>query len=347
MDKIKVSLLGSTGMVGQKMVRILSSHPFIELEKVSASPSKVGKKYEESVRWIEQGDIPEQVREMRMTSTDPESHKDVDVVLSALPNELAEDVELKLVKEGITVVSNASPFRMDPDVPLINPEVNWEHLELLKYQRERKGWKGMMVKNPNCTASIMTMPLKPVFSTVRYRKTFITTLQAVSGAGYSGLPFMAIEGNVIPYIKGEEDKIPKEINKMLGKMENGRVKNANNTIYVTSTRVPVKVGHMGVINIELDEEADLDAVKRSIKDFKSLPQTRGLPTAPKSPIQLRDEEDRPQPARDLNDGMATTVGRVKIEDNILRFIVLGDNLVRGAAGITVLTLEVMKELGYI
>ncbi|BBG23829.1 aspartate-semialdehyde dehydrogenase [Sulfuracidifex tepidarius] len=347
MDKIKVSLLGSTGMVGQKMVRILSSHPFIELTKVSASPSKVGKKYEESVRWIEQGDIPDQVKEMRMVSTSPEDHKDVDVVLSALPNDLAEDVELKLVKEGITVISNASPFRMDPDVPLINPEVNWEHLQILKHQRERKGWKGVMVKNPNCTASIMTMPLKPIFSSVSSKRTFITTLQAVSGAGYSGLPFMAIENNVIPYIKGEEDKIPKEINKMLGKIEDGKIKNANNVIYVTSTRVPVKVGHMGVINVELQEKVDPESVKRSIREFKSLPQLRGLPTAPKFPIVLRDEEDRPQPARDLSEGMSTSVGRIKVEDDILRFVVLGDNLVRGAAGITVLTLEVMKELGYI
>ncbi|MCY0850882.1 aspartate-semialdehyde dehydrogenase [Sulfuracidifex metallicus] len=347
MDKIRVSLLGSTGMVGQKMVKILSSHPFIELVKVSASPSKVGKKYQESVKWIEQGEIPDRVREMRMISTEPEDHKDVDVVLSALPNELAEGVELKLVKEGITVVSNASPFRMDPDVPLINPEINWEHLELLKYQRERKGWKGFMVKNPNCTASIMTMPLKPVFGLVSASRTFITTLQAVSGAGYSGLPFMAIENNVIPYIKGEEDKIPKEINKMLGKIEGGKIKNANNVIHVTSTRVPVKVGHMGVINMELKEEIDVNLVKKSIEEFKSLPQLKNLPTAPPRPIILRDEEDRPQPARDLNEGMATSVGRVKIEEGILRFVVLGDNLVRGAAGITVLTLEVMKELDYI
>ncbi len=225
--------------------------------------------------------------------------------------------------------------------------MNWEHLQILKHQRERKGWKGVMVKNPNCTASIMTMPLKPIFSSVSSKRTFITTLQAVSGAGYSGLPFMAIENNVIPYIKGEEDKIPKEINKMLGKIEDGKIKNANNVIYVTSTRVPVKVGHMGVINVELQEKVDPESVKRSIREFKSLPQLRGLPTAPKFPIVLRDEEDRPQPARDLSEGMSTSVGRIKVEDDILRFVVLGDNLVRGAAGITVLTLEVMKELGYI
>jgi len=218
-DKIKVSLLGSTGMVGQKMVRMLSKHPYIELVKVSASPQKIGKKYKESVKWIEPGDIPENIAELPIVSTEYEDHKDVDVVLSALPNELAEDVELKLVKQGKIVVSNASPFRMDPDVPLINPEVNWEHLELLKYQKSNKNWNGLLVKNPNCTAATLSMPIKPLERLIKINAVYIATLQAVSGAGYSGLPFMAIDGNVVPWIKGEEEKIPKEINKMLGKFE--------------------------------------------------------------------------------------------------------------------------------
>ncbi|BFH74300.1 aspartate-semialdehyde dehydrogenase [Sulfurisphaera javensis] len=348
-DKIKVSLLGSTGMVGQKMVKMLAKHPYLELVKVSASPSKIGKKYKEAVKWIEQGDIPEEVQDLPIVSTNYEDHKDVDVVLSALPNELAESIELELVKNGKVVVSNASPFRMDPDVPLINPEVNWEHLELLKVQRERKGWKGILVKNPNCTAAIMSMPIKPLLDIAVKSKIIITTLQAVSGAGYNGIPFMAIEGNIIPYIKGEEDKIAKELTKLNGKITNGQIIPANLDSNITSIRVPTRVGHMGVINIITDEKINIEEIKKTLKNFKSLPQQKNLPTAPKQPIIVRDEEDRPQPIIDVSaeNGMAVTVGRIRHENGVLRMVVLGDNLIRGAAGITILTVEVMKELGYI
>lgn len=349
MDKIKVSLLGSTGMVGQKMIRILAKHPYLELVKVSASPSKIGKKYKDAVKWIEPGDIPEEVKDLPIVSTSYEDHKDVDIVLSALPNELAEGIELELVKNGKIVVSNASPFRMDPDVPLINPEVNWEHLELLKVQRERKGWKGLLIKNPNCTAAIMSMPIKPLLDIATKSKIIITTLQAVSGAGYNGISYMAIESNIIPYIKGEEDKIAKELTKLNGKIENFKIIPANLDSSVTSIRVPTRVGHMGIISMITNEKIDVEEVKKVLKNFKSLPQQKNLPTAPKQPIIVREEEDRPQPFLDVNaeNGMAVSVGRIRHENNVLRMIVLGDNLVRGAAGITILTVEVMKELGYI
>lgn len=348
MDKLRVSLLGSTGMVGQKMVKLLSKHPYIELTKISASPSKIGKKYSEAVKWVEGGEIPDNVRELKLVSTLPEDHKDVDVVLSALPNELAEDIELKLVRDGKIVVSNASPYRMDPEVPLINPEINWEHLELLKSQKDKRNWKGLLIKNPNCTASILSLPLKPLLRDVKMNKILITTLQAVSGAGYNGLSFMSIENNIIPYIKGEEEKIPKEINKMLGTINSDKLIEATLDANVTSIRVPTKVGHMGIINIMTDENK-VDEIKKSLKYFKSLPQEKNLPTAPKSPIVVMDQEDRPQPEIDLKsgNGMETYVGRIKYSDGILRMVVLGDNLIRGAAGITILTVEVMKELGYI
>ncbi|MCI2414935.1 MAG: aspartate-semialdehyde dehydrogenase [Candidatus Aramenus sp.] len=348
MDKIRVSLLGSTGMVGQKMVKLLAPHPFLELTKVSASPSKIGRKYQEAVKWVEGGEIPESIRDLRIVSTNPEDHKDVDVVLSALPNELAEDVELKLVREGKVVVSNASPFRMDPEVPLINPEINWEHLELLKTQRSKRGWKGLLVKNPNCTASILSIPFKPILKSLNMGKVIITTLQAVSGAGYNGLSFMSIENNVIPYIKGEEEKIPKEMNKMLGSLKEDSIVPAGIDATITSTRVPTKVGHMGVVNV-ITEEGKVEEIKKALSSFKSLPQERGLPTAPAKPIVLHEQEDRPQPEIDLKtgNGMEVHVGRFKFENGVLRFVVLGDNLVRGAAGITILTVELMRELGYI
>lgn len=348
-DKIKVSLLGSTGMVGQKMVKMLAKHPYLELVKVSASPSKIGKKYKDAVKWVEQGDIPEEVQDLPIVSTNYEDHKDVDVVLSALPNELAETIELDLVKNGKIVVSNASPFRMDPDVPLLNPEVNWEHLELLKIQRGKKGWKGLLVKNPNCTAAIMSMPLKPLLDIAQKSKILINTLQAVSGAGYNGISFMSIEGNIIPYIKGEEDKIAKELTKLNGKFENNQIIPAKLDSSVTSIRVPTRVGHMGIINIITEEKINIEEIKKTLKNFKSLPQQKNLPTAPKQPIIVREEEDRPQPIIDVGaeNGMAVSVGRIRHENNVLRLVVLGDNLIRGAAGITILTVEVMRELGYI
>jgi aspartate-semialdehyde dehydrogenase (non-peptidoglycan organisms) len=348
MDKLRVSLLGSTGMVGQKMVRLLSSHPFIELAKVSASPNKVGKKYKEAVKWIEEGEIPEAAQDLTVVSTSPEDHRDVDVVLSALPNELAEDVELKLVREGITVVSNSSPFRMDPEIPLINPEINWEHLRLLETQRQKRGWKGLMVKNPNCTAAILSMPLKPLLK-YGLNKLVITTLQAVSGAGYNGLPFMSIGNNVIPYIKGEEDKIPKESGKMLGELQGDKIAYVKLDALVTATRVPVKVGHMGVVTALFNSPVNAEEVRKELMNFRAFPQDRNLPTAPKHPIRVLEGEDRPQPEIDVKaeGGMAVSVGRIRQEGDSIRFVVLGDNLVRGAAGITILTLEVMRELGYI
>jgi aspartate-semialdehyde dehydrogenase len=350
MDKIKVSLLGSTGIVGQKMIKLLSKHPFLDLIKVSASPSKVGKKYEEVVKWVESDEIPDNVRGLRLVSTEPEEHKDADLILSALPNDIAEEVELKLVKAGKIVISNASPFRMDPNVPLINPEINWNHLEILNYQKQEKKWNGLLIKNPNCTAAIISLPLKVLFNAIKFERIYITTLQSVSGAGYAGLPFMGMYDNVIPYIKNEEEKISKEINKMLGYIKDYKIIENNIRSFVTSTRVPIRVGHMAVLNISgVKDNIDIEYIKKLLNNFKSVPQEKGLPTAPKRPIIVHEEEDRPQPTRDLGleNGMIVSVGRIKLQEDVLRLVLLGDNLIRGAAGITILTAELLKELNYI
>jgi len=352
MDKMKVSVLGATGLVGQKMIRLLSKHPYFEIHKVSASPSKKGMKYGEAVKWVESGEIPEEVKDLRLVTTEPIEHKDSDIILSALPNEIAESIEINLVKEGKVVISNASPYRMDEKVPLINPEVNWEHLELLKIQKEAKNWKGLLVKNPNCTAAIISLSLKPLYTYLKFDRIYITTLQSVSGAGYNGLSFMSMYDNVIPYIKGEEEKISRELNKMLGKIDNTRYTliHENTKYYVTATRVPIRVGHMAVIQISgIKDSIDVEEVKKRLRNFKSLPQEKELPTAPKTPIVVFDEDDRPQPSRDLSieNGMAVSVGRLKLQDDVLRYFVLGDNLIRGAAGITILTAELIKNLGYV
>ncbi len=337
MDRVRVSILGATGLVGQWMIKLLANHPFIEVAGLSASPGKVGSKYGDVVHWFIPGDIPEYVRDMVLVSTDPADHKTVDVVLSALPNDVAWSAESKLVNAGINVVSNASPERMNPRIPLINPEVNWEHLNILR--EVKNNW---IVKNPNCTAAIISMPLKPIQDLID--ALHIVTLQAVSGAGYMGLSYLAIDGNVIPFIKGEEEKIDIEINKILGKQFLDRYEPWSRPIYVTATRVPVKYGHTAVIHAILNRDTDANQIIERLRGFRSLPQEKELPTAPREPIKVLDRVDAPQPARDL-DPMAVSVGRVVTRNNVLRLVILGDNLVRGAAGITILTIETMKALG--
>ncbi len=337
MDRIKVSLLGSTGMVGQKMLTLLQYHPYIDVVNLSASMSKKNSKYRDVVNWVEHGDIPEKYRNMELVSTDPEDHKNVDYVLSALPPEAAEETEIKLIKNGINVISNASPYRMDENIPLINPELNYDHLNLLK-NRDTK-----FVKNPNCTSTIMSMPLNEILK-LDYKKITMTTLQAISGAGYTGLPYMSIDDNIIPYIHGEEKKIPAEISKMFGFVNENKIINRSLNMFVTSVRVPVKVGHMGIINVEFNEDPDIEKLKSNLSAFNPLKKFNNLHNAPVNPIIIHNEENRPQNMIDLNNGMEVHMGRFEYRDHNLRFIVLGDNLIRGAAGITILTLETMKEM---
>ncbi|WP_337860031.1 aspartate-semialdehyde dehydrogenase [Ferroplasma sp.] len=337
MDKIKVSLLGSTGMVGQKMIKLLSKHPYIELVKLSASDSRTGKKYGETVRWIEHGTIPEKFRDMKLVSSSPEDQKDVDYVLSALPPEAAESIELNLVKHGINVISNASPYRLAKDIPLINPEINYEHLRIL----ENKDTK--FVKNPNCTSAIMSMPLGSILG-LDYERISLVSMQAISGAGYSGLPYMSIDDNIIPYIHGEEEKIPAEISKMYGTVQDNEIKSREIRMSVTSVRVPVKLGHMGVLNVHIDGKVSIEDIINKLNDFNPFKGFTGLYNAPEHPIVIHEEEDRPQNAIDTYNGMEVHVGRISLKDGNLRMVILGNNLVRGAAGITVLTLETMKQL---
>ncbi len=337
MDKIKVSLLGSTGMVGQKMVKLLENHPYIELVKVSASPANTGKKYKDAVKWVDRGNMPEKFKDLKIVSAEPEDHKDVDYVLSALPSEIAEEIELKLIKNKINVISNASPYRMNNNIPLINPELNYSHLTLV----ENMGTQ--FVKNPNCTSTIMSMPLAEILN-LDYKSINLVTLQAISGAGFTGLPYMSIDDNIIPYINGEEEKIPNEVSKIFGYVDNNKIINRSLKMHVTSLRVPVKIGHMGVMNIELNEKIDLNDLKNKLKNFKPLKKFNNLYNAPENPIIIHEEKNRPQNIMDTYNGMEVHIGRIEYNDNNLRLIILGNNLVRGAAGITILTLETMKEM---
>ncbi len=337
MDRIKVSLLGSTGVVGQKMIKLLEHHPDIELVKVSASPLNTGKKYRDAVKWVEPGNIPEKFGDLKIVSSEPEEHRDVDYVLSALPSEIAESIELKLIKNKINVISNASPYRMNHEIPLINPELNYNHLNLIENMDTK------FVKNPNCTSTIMSMPLAEILN-LDYRSINLVTLQAISGAGFAGLPYMSIDDNIIPYINGEEEKIPREISKMFGYIDSNKIVNKTLKMHITSLRVPVKIGHMGIMNIELNEKIDVNNLKNRLKNFRPLRKFNNLYNAPENPIVIHEENNRPQNIMDTYSGMEVHIGRIEYTDNNLRLIILGNNLVRGAAGITVLTLETMKEM---
>jgi len=352
-DKLSVAVLGSTGLVGQRFVQLLHDHPWFELEVLTASERSVGLKYGEAVRWVWSDSPPESVSDLRVASTSYESVKDVDVVFSALPSSVARDVEVEIARRGKVVVSNASPLRMEPDVPLVNPEVNWDHLRLIEVQRERRGWRGFVAKNPNCTTAILTLTLKPLLDEYGIARVRVATMQALSGAGYRGVYSMDILDNIVPYIKEEEEKVRRETRKILGKLSGDGVEPLPIGVAASCHRVPVLEGHLEAVFVELRERpSSLDEVVEVLRRFRGRPQELGLPTAPERPVVVRTELDRPQPRldRDVGRGMSVVVGRVRwseASDRELKYLALGSNTVRGAAGAAVLIAELLVAEGYI
>ncbi|ABU81934.1 aspartate-semialdehyde dehydrogenase [Ignicoccus hospitalis] len=348
-DKLKVAVLGATGMAGQWFASLLEDHPYFELVALGASKRSAGKKYKEAVRWVIPRPFPTKFSDyVVFDASDPDALPEkVDLVFSALPSEVAGEIELKYLKKGFNVVSNASPFRLEPDVPLMNPEINWDHLELLKKQER---WGGKLVKNPNCTTAVLTLPLKPIMDEFGIKEITVTTLQAISGAGFAGLTAYSIVDNVIPYIAKEEYKVKVESKKMLGKLEGDSIRPADFVVEATTTRVPVLDGHTEVVYITTKRSVDVEQVKDVLKSFESEPQRLGLPTAPPKPVIVMEQEDRPQPRLDRmnGNGMAVTVGRIEItETNRVRMVMVGHNLLRGASGVSLLTAELMYKKGYI
>lgn len=343
MRKISVAILGATGLVGQRFVKLLSNHPFFEIRLLTASERSVGKKYRDATHWLLGGSPPEHVSDMIVQETKPESVRDVDLVFSSLPSEVAVEIEPKLAEQGFKVVSTTSAFRMDPLVPMIIPEVNPDHLSLIDKQREEKRWKGFLVTKSNCTTMPLVIPLKPLLDSFGLRRVVVVSLQALSGAGYPGVQSLDIVDNVIPFIKGEEEKLQTETSKILG--EPGRPLNI--PISASVNRVPTLDGHMLHVFVELEKDADAEDVKRALREFRPLPQRMGLPSAPDPVIQVREEEDRPQTRldRDYKDGMGVVVGRVrKCGVLTVKFVSLSHNTVRGAAGGSILVAELLKEM---
>jgi len=352
-EKLKAAILGATGLVGQRFVQLLHDHPWFDIEVLTASEQKVGLKYSEAVHWMWSQEPPETVLEIRLSKTSYESVKDVDIVFSALPSSVAASVEVELAKMGKVVVSNASSLRMESDVPLVNPEVNYEHLKLIEVQRKKRGWKGFIVKNPNCTTAILTLTLKPLLDKYGIDSVRVSTMQALSGAGYRGVYSMDIVDNIIPYIKEEEEKVHRETRKILGLLKENGVELSDIKVSASCHRVPVLEGHLESVFVELNEKPEcLDEVINLFKHFRSKPQELRLPTAPENPIVVRKEVDRPQPRFDrmVGKGMSVVVGRVRwseCSDKELKYLVLGSNTVRGAAGAAVLIAELLKKYGYL
>lgn len=344
--RVPVALLGATGAVGQTFVRLLDGHPFFQLAEVAASERSTGKRYRDAVTWHE-GELPEDVADLTVVPCDPASVSSR-IVFSALDASVAGEVEQAFARAGAFVLSNARNHRMDPDVPLVIPEVNARHLALVDCQKKSRGWEGAIVTNANCATTVAAVALAPLHERFRARKVMITTMQAVSGAGYPGVASFDILGSVIPYIGGEEEKIERELNKILGTLEGARVEPASFKVSAHANRVPVEHGHTACITVEFEEPVTPEQAKEVLSSWRGDPVCSGLPTAPEEPIVLRPEHDRPQARKDVGagGGMATVVGRVRADTIFhLRLVALSHNTVRGAAGGSVLNAEVLGRMG--
>ncbi len=345
-EKIPVGILGATGLVGQEFVRLLGDHPFFRIEFLSASSSSSGRLYRDVVRWKMGEPLPPEIGEIKLIETDPEAilKTGVRVVFSALPSDVALHVEGALREGGMLIFSNSSAYRMSPDVPILIPEVNHEHLSLVKLQRGN--YRGAIITNSNCAVSGLVMALKPLYDEFGIREVTVSTYQSISGAGLSGLPAMDIASNLIPFIPGEEEKIERETRKILGELKNLKINPAPLKIHASCCRVPVRRGHLESVVVKLDGRPSPEDIKASLSSFKGLPQTLNLPTSPLRPLEVMEEEDRPQPVMDVFSGyperakgMTVTLGRLRYDGEVLKFFLLVNNTVRGAAGTSVLNAE--------
>ena len=346
--RLPVAILGATGAVGQTFIRCLRNHPWFEIAELAASERSAGKPYGEATRWLE-GDLPRELADRTVLPCDPEKLS-APIVFSALDAAAAGDLEPAFARAGALVLSNAKNFRMDPDVPLVIPEVNASHLALLEKQRESRGWSGGIVTNANCAATVATVALAPLHEAYGVRQVFAVTLQAVSGAGYPGVPSLDILGNVIPYIGEEEPKIEREIPKMLGCVEAGALVPAPLRVSAHANRVPVEHGHTVCMSIKLDKSATPAEALRVLDNWRGDPKVRGLPSAPDRALIVTDAADRPQARRDVGAGrgMTVIVGRVRTDPQLdLRLVALGHNTIRGAAGGSVLNAELLVATGVV
>ncbi|MEW6207771.1 MAG: aspartate-semialdehyde dehydrogenase [Acidobacteriota bacterium] len=347
-NKIPVGVLGATGAVGQKFIKLLENHPWFELTELAASDRSEGKPYKEAVTWRQYTPIPDRLKDSEVKPCVPVL--DSRIVFSGLDASVAGDIEENFARAGYIVLSNSRNHRMDEDVPLLVPEINAHHLAMIEVQRKRRDWSGAIVTNPNCSTIGLVMALAPIDRAFGVKRTVVATLQALSGAGYPGLSAIDMLGNVIPFIGGEEEKIESEPLKIMGSFDGDRFQFADFKISAHTNRVFVEDGHMICASVELEKKASPDEVADVLARFSSLPQELKLPSAPAHPVIVTDERDRPQPRfdRDAGEGMSAVVGRIRpctVFD--IRFVVLSHNTIRGAAGAAILNAELMLAQGYL
>ena len=344
-NKYPIGILGATGMVGQRFIQLLERHPWFEVAWLAASDRSSGKKYGDAAKWRLDTPLPERIA--NMTVAPAEAAGAPKIIFAALDAGIARELEPRFADAGCAVVSNSSAYRMAPNVPLVIPEVNAEHLHLIEEQASRKASGGYMVTNPNCSTIGLVMALKPIEQRFGITQIIVTTMQAVSGAGYPGVPSMDILGNVVPYIGSEEEKMEAETLKLLGKLEGHAVKPLAARISASCNRVAVEDGHTESVSIKLAKPATHEEILAAWAEFRPLA-GQGLPTAPDQPIEWAPQDDRPQPRLDRNrgNGMAVTVGRLR-PCGVLdwKFTALSHNTIRGAAGAAILNAELLASLG--
>jgi aspartate-semialdehyde dehydrogenase len=347
MDRIPVGILGATGMVGQEFVNFLKDHPWFDLTWLGASDRSAGKPYREATTWRLGGETPAYVRDIIVSDSKPEGAPQL--MFSAMDASVATEIERAFAASGRTIVSNSRNHRMEQDVPLLVPEINPDHLKLIPEQQKNRGWKGQIVTNPNCSTVVLVMALAPL-KKFGVRRILVTTMQAISGAGYPGVASMDINANVVPYIGNEEEKMEQETQKILGSLSASGVTPLPAQVSASCNRVPVVDGHTLSVSVEFEKKPSEAEILAAFRGWRGLPQERGLPSAPPCPVIYMTEKDRPQPRRDVEreNGMAVFVGRLRACPVLdFKFTALGHNTVRGAAGAAVLNAELMKAEGWL
>ena len=344
--KIPVSVLGATGTVGQKFVRLLADHPWFEVAAVAASAASAGRRYGEVVRWRETAALPDAIAGLTVQPCEPPLPGPI--VFSALDADIAAPIEQAFAAAGAHVVTNTRNHRMDPDVPLLIPEANLEHLELVDRQRESRGWPGAILANPNCSTAALVLALAPLHRAFGLEKLFVSTMQAVSGAGYPGVASLDILGNVVPYIGGEEEKMERESRKILGTLGSDGVAPADFAVSAHANRVAAVDGHMMTVSAGFRKRVSPEDAVAVLREFRPSPRVACLPSSPDLPVEVDGRPDRPQTRLDLErgGGMAVTVGRVRACPILdLRLVLLGHNTIRGAAGQAVQIAELLVAEG--
>lgn len=351
MNTFNVGILGATGAVGQKFIKLLRSHPWFTVTTLGASKRSAGKPYKQAVHWIEDIAIPEQVAGLDVDKCDPRHFADVDFVFSGLDSSVAGDIERNFAEAGIPVISNAKNYRLDDQIPLLIPEVNPDHTKLIEHQSFTSDQSGWIVTNPNCVTVPLAMALKPLADSFGIDSVMITAMQSISGAGYPGVSAMDLLGNIVPYISGEEPKAQPEATKILGRLNVSKIESQSFPVQATCVRVPTIAGHLLSVSVGLeDSSASIDGIKQLLTEWNSPIAELDLPSSPEQPLKVYNTSRYPQPRLHASreGGMQTAIGRLR-EDQVMdvAFVTMAHNTVRGAAGGAILNAELLAEKGYL